>query len=149
MRRRRILGSSVAAAALAVTIALAGTGSTDASWTTAETGSGTVTAGTVNPPRLLSCSQPAFSPPTFSWGAPTAGGLAFTGYHWRLLSGATVAREGTVATASVTITSPGILATGSYTFSATTIGPGTWESVPGPTGTYNVLIGLLSSCSVP
>ncbi len=148
MRRRTIVGTGIASVLMAVVVLACGTASTDASWTTTETGTGSLTAGTVNAPRSLSCSQPFLSQPIFSWLAPTTG-LTPVGYHWQITLGGTVAESGNVTSPTITMASPGILATGSYRFSVVATSVGGWTSPPGPTGTYNIALGLLTSCSVP
>jgi hypothetical protein len=152
MRHRRAVGLSLAAGLVAGLIGVTTASSTDASWTTAETGTGSLAAGIVNPPRTLTCSQPLFSNPTFDWVAPVAGGLTVSSYHWSLISSTdTVAASGTSTAAAPTATPTpgGLLTTGTYTFSVISTGPGGWTSVPGPTGTYHITIGLVTSCSVP
>lgn len=146
-----MVAGAVAAASLVGVVALGGIGATDASWTTAETGSAVVTAGTVNPPRATGCNQPFLQSPIFTWTAPATGGLLSTGYRVTFTDKAT----GTVVTSvdqtatSIQPSPGGLLTIGSYTVTIVSIGPGTWTSVAAPTATFNVLLGLVTSCSVP
>jgi hypothetical protein len=150
MRRQRTVALSLAAVLTAGMFGVTTAASTEASWTTSETGTGSFTAGTVNPPRTLSCSQPLLSSPTFNWVAPIAGGLTVSGYQWSLISGvSTVVASGSTALPTATPSPGGLLTTGTYKFSVVSTGPGGWTSVPGPTGTYNIALGLVTSCSVP
>jgi hypothetical protein len=148
VRRRTLAGPALASVLMAVILVACGTASTDASWTTAETATGSFTAGTINAPRSLTCAQPILSQPIFSWLAP-ATGLAPASYHWQIAQGAVVAASGDVASPTITMSSPSLLATGSYKFSVVATSVGGWTSPSSPTGTYNIAIGLLTSCSVP
>ena len=148
MRRRTLAGSAASSVLLAVILVTCGTASTDASWTTVETATGSFTAGTVNAPRSLTCTQPFLSQPIFSWLAP-ATGLTPVSYHWQITLGGVVAASGDVTSPTLTMSSPGLLATGSYKFSVVATSVGGWTSPASPTGTYNIAIGLLTSCSVP
>lgn len=151
MRRTRLIIAAFVVAGLAMGMTLASSPRTDASWTTNENGTGNLTAGSLAAPTALKCTQPPLQLPTFSWTPPTTG-IVPTGYHWAITTGTTVAESGDVTTTSVSIPSPTLLAIGSYKFTvyaeAAPI-PGGWTSTTGPTGTYNVLLGVLSSCSVP
>ncbi|MCU1533806.1 MAG: hypothetical protein JWR53_287 [Glaciihabitans sp.] len=150
MRRGQRVGLSLAAVLVAGLAGGTTAAWTDASWTKAETGTGSFTAGIVNPPRTLTCSQGLFSSPTFSWVAPVAGGLTVSGYRWSLISGTgTVVASGSTTLLTASPSPGGLLTTGTFKFSVVATGPGGWTSVPGPTGTYNITAGLLTNCSVP
>lgn len=150
MTPARVVALTASACALLAVVGLSGIGTTDASWTTAETGSGALTAGVVNPPRATACNQPPLQTPIFTWSAPVAGGLSISSYHWSLTNTATsvVATSGDVTGLSVQ-PNAGLLATGTFTFTVIANGPGGWTSVAAPTGTYRVAVGLLTSCTVP
>jgi hypothetical protein len=153
MTRRRMLGAALAASALIAAIALSGTTATEASWTTKEVGTGTVSAGTLAAPRNLSCSPLGLVlQPTFSWLAPAAG-LTPAGYHWTVTNaGGTVLESGDVTGTSVQLPIPGLLSLGTYTFTvyaeASPV-PGGWTSTTGPTGSYTLITSVLTLCSVP
>jgi hypothetical protein len=150
MRHRRTAGLSLAAALCAGLVAVTSAASTDASWTTAETGTGSFTAGVVGPPRTLTCTQSAQSGPVFDWVEPAAGGLPVSSYHWALTDNTSaVVASGDVTSPTATPAPDGTLATGTYTFSVVSTGPGGWTSVPGLTGTYTVAIGPAFTCTVP
>jgi len=148
VRGRRFAGGAVAGILIAAVVVIVGVTPTDASWTATETGTGSMTAGTINAPRSLSCSQPFLSQPIFSWLAP-ATGVAPVSYHWQITLGGTVAASGDVTSPTITMTVPSFLATGIYQFSVVSTSVGGWTSPPGPTGTYTVTFGLVTTCSVP
>jgi hypothetical protein len=159
MRRSRRIAVAGGLLLVLATVIVSAPDVTLASWSDTERGTGSMAAGTLNPPGTLSCSGGGLlAPVTFSWAAPAGGAnvIAPTGYHWTLVSKALLGPTGSgdvlAPAQSVTIPSAAILAAGSSTFTVTATGPGGWTSAPGPTGTMSVIsvvLGLLSGCSVP
>lgn len=150
MKRSGGTRARVAAAALACFV-LAGTATapslTAAAWTDQEVAtSSLLTAGTVTPVTVMSCSAGAFQPVTFNW-TPPAGGLTRSGYRWTVTG--VISGSGVLAASATSVQlNSGLLGLGSGTFSLYAVGPGGWESVP-KTGSLSFLTGILSSCSVP
>ncbi|MCZ7418632.1 hypothetical protein O7605_03755 [Verrucosispora sp. WMMA2121] len=120
--------------------------STLAAWTDTEYGSGSLQAGTVNPPTNLQCTAGLLTPPTFSWNLP-AGGLTRSGFTWSLSGG--FSGGGNLGPTAASVTVPGgLLAIGSGTFQLVANGPAGWTSVQ-VTGSLGMLTALLYFCSVP
>lgn len=160
MRARHALAGVVGAGVLLGSLALtiSPPAETEASWARPSYGAGSFTAGTTLPPTTLACSGGGIGvigdPPslTFTWAAPT-GSLPITGYISTLKLGATVVSTTTNAALGIVI--PGnTLATGVYTLTVVSDGPGIWDSTA-VSGTYNKtapILGLLlgaATCSVP
>lgn len=145
-QRRRWLAGAAALSLCAHAIALVPPESTDAAWTDTEYGSGSLTAGTVNPPTNLACSAGVLTAPTFTWDLPT-GGLPRSGFTWTLTGG--FSGGGTLGPTATSVNIPGgLLTIGSGTFSLSANGPGGWTSTP-VTGSVAMLTAILYSCSVP
>lgn len=160
MRSRHALAGVVGVGLLvtALTISISPPEQTEAAWARATTARGSFTAGTTLPPTGLACSGGGVgvvgNPPsvTFTWAAPT-GSLPLSGYIATLYLGATVVSTTTNAALGIVI--PGnTLATGVYTLTVVSDGPGVWDSTA-VSGTYNKtapILGILlgaATCSVP
>lgn len=138
--RRRLLGG-VLVAVVASAVLLHPTASpTLATWGDAEVGTGTATAGTVNPPTGLFCTLPGAQQWRMTWTASAAGGLPTTGYVWVIVAGGsaritkpevTVSASTTTVTwtpAETSITSPNG-STSSGTFEVWAVDAGGWKSL--------------------
>lgn len=145
IRRLAGLAAMLGIACLIAVPSLAG--ETEAAWTDGEVARGAnLTAGTVNPPTALTCA-PALGSATLAWTAPTAGGLARSGYRWTVTGGST--GSGTLgATATSLQLTGGLLTLGTGTFSLYAVDAGGWESAPAR-ATVTVVLGLLWGCTVP
>ncbi|MCG5469260.1 hypothetical protein LADH09A_003168 [Micromonospora sp. LAH09] len=144
--RRRWIASALALVLAGTLVGLPRPPSTLASWTDSEYGTGSLQAGTVNPPTNLGCSAGLLTPPTFTWTLPV-GGLTRSGFTWSLTGG--FSGGGTLGPTATTVTIPGaLLGIGSGTFRLSANGPGGWTSTQ-VTGSVGMLTAVLYFCSVP